>query len=211
MIRYDRHVRLLAVGLSCLAGFVDALGYLSLGGYFVSFMSGNTTRLGIGLAQGLPGAAVAGAMIAAFLLGVMTGTLVGRAPQHRASRILLLVAILLSLGALLGRMGASFAAAMTMAAAMGAENAVFEKEGEVQVGVTYMTGTLVKFAQHLAHALTGGPRFGWQPYLLLWLGLATGAVAGALVWPLLGLSALWLAAAAAAAWAGVAARLDFRR
>ena len=39
-----------AICLAALAGFVDALAYISLGGFFASFMSGNTTRLGVGLA-----------------------------------------------------------------------------------------------------------------------------------------------------------------
>ncbi|MFJ5369898.1 DUF1275 family protein, partial [Bosea sp. CER48] len=47
MMRYDRPAMGLAFCLSGLAGFVDALGFLSLGGFFVSFMTGNTTRLGI--------------------------------------------------------------------------------------------------------------------------------------------------------------------
>jgi uncharacterized membrane protein YoaK (UPF0700 family) len=212
MIRYDRRVRLLAAWLSTLAGFVDATGFLSLHGYFVSFMSGNTTQLGVGLAQDAHGAAIAGAMIVAFVLGVMGGTLAGRAgPFSRATRILTLVALLLVLAAILGQRGLGFAAAVTMTLAMGAENAVFEQEGEVHIGLTYMTGTLVKLAQHLTSALTGGSRFGWLSYLSLWLGLAAGALAGALVWPLLGLASLWLAAAAAAASAVVATQLDFRR
>ncbi len=35
--------RRLAIGLAALAGFVDGVGFLTAGGYFVSFMSGNTT------------------------------------------------------------------------------------------------------------------------------------------------------------------------
>lgn len=212
MIRYDRRVRLLAASLSALAGFVDAIGFLSLGGYFVSFMSGNTTRLAVGLAQGTQQALVAGAMIASFVLGVMAGTLTGRAgPLPRAARILTLVALLLAAAALLGQLHLRFVAAVAMAMAMGAENAVFEQQGEVHVGLTYMTGTLVKLGQHLTRALTGGRHFGWLPYLLLWLGLASGAVVGALVYPALGLSALWPASAVAALSAVIAARLDFRR
>jgi hypothetical protein len=41
----------LACALSALAGYVDGIGYLHLGGLFVSFMSGNSTRLGVSLAQ----------------------------------------------------------------------------------------------------------------------------------------------------------------
>ena len=32
--------------MSTLAGYVDAIGFLHLGGLFVSFMSGNSTRMG---------------------------------------------------------------------------------------------------------------------------------------------------------------------
>ena len=47
-----QHVTLVA--LSTLAGYVDATGFLMLGGFFVSFMSGNSTRLGVGLIEGTP-------------------------------------------------------------------------------------------------------------------------------------------------------------
>ncbi|MEP7350780.1 MAG: hypothetical protein ABI668_12645 [Sphingorhabdus sp.] len=40
---------------------------------------------------------------------------------------------------------------------MGAENAVFEHDGEMHIGLTYMTGTLVKFGQRAAAAFMGGP------------------------------------------------------
>src|SRR3546814_12273361 len=61
-----------AVLLAVLAGFVDAIAYISLGGFFASFMSGNTTRLGVGLATGTAADAWnAGALILAFLCGVV--------------------------------------------------------------------------------------------------------------------------------------------
>ncbi len=64
--RFDRHCRVTAVvqgmldlrrnialacALSLLAGYVDGIGFLHLGGLFVSFMSGNSTRLGVSLAE----------------------------------------------------------------------------------------------------------------------------------------------------------------
>ncbi|MBU2342478.1 MAG: DUF1275 family protein, partial [Alphaproteobacteria bacterium] len=48
----------LAIGLAGLAGLVDATGFVVAGGYFTSFMSGNTTRLGVDLA-GAPAMAAA--------------------------------------------------------------------------------------------------------------------------------------------------------
>ena len=41
MTNYDARFWILAAGLSGMAGYVDAIGFLKLGGLFVSFMSGN--------------------------------------------------------------------------------------------------------------------------------------------------------------------------
>ena len=208
MTRTERRVKLLAAGLSALAGFVDATGFLKLGGFFVSFMSGNTTRLAAGMAHGAASAVLAAGLIAGFVSGVVLGTLIGdRARNHRAVWVLALVTGLLALAAALADFGATPFAVAAMTLAMGAENAVFTREGEVHIGLTYMTGTLVKFGQHLTVALTGGPRWGWRPYLLLWLGLAAGAVMGALSYSQLELNDLWLAVLAAAAFTIIAQRL----
>ena len=60
----------LACALSALAGYVDGIGFLHLGGLFVSFMSGNSTRLGVSLAQGdWSNAAAALGLIALFVTG----------------------------------------------------------------------------------------------------------------------------------------------
>lgn len=199
MRRYAKRHHLLAIGLAALAGFVDALGFLKLGGLFVSFMSGNSTRMAVGLPSGALGSRVAGALIAAFVAGVMIGATVGRlAGRWRKQAVLVLLVVELALAAETATLaGDAIAAPLLMACAMGSANAVFQHDGEVSVGVTYMTGTLVKFGQHLATALAGGPRFAWVPYLLLWLGLVTGAAAGAATFQILGLGALWIATASA--------------
>ena len=92
-----------------------------------------------------------------------------------------------------------------MALAMGAENAVFERDGEVTIGLTYMTGALVKFGQRATSAMLGGDAWAWIPYLTLWISLVFGAVAGAFVFPWMGLDALWIAAAIAVLLAAAAA------
>jgi uncharacterized membrane protein YoaK (UPF0700 family) len=209
MIRYQRRIRFLAAGLSALAGFVDATAFLKLSGFFVSFMSGNTTRFAVGLAEGAQSALIAGGIIGTFVLGVMLGTLTSHfAGKHRGAVTLLLVSVLLALAAGFGVAGFEVVAIAAMALAMGAENAVFSQGGEVQIGLTYMTGALVKMGQRLASALLGGDRLAWWPYFLLWFGLTCGAVAGALIYPYLGLNSLWLAAGAAALFAFAAMRED---
>jgi len=211
MIHSDRRTRALAACLSALAGYVDAIGFLKLGGFFVSFMSGNSTRMAVGLAEGTPQAAEAAGLIAAFVVGVVAGSLTGRLARRQGrAAVLLLVASLLAVSAALGMANATLPAMGLLVMAMGAENAVFERDGEVRIGLTYMTGTLVKIGQWLTTALMGGERFGWLPFLLLWLGLIAGAVVGASVYPHLGLNGLWIASAIAVACAFAATRPESR-
>lgn len=211
MLRHDRHIQSLAVCLAGVAGYVDAVGFIETRGSFVSFMSGNTTRLGVGIASFSPAAAIAASLIATFVVGVAAGTLTGHAAgRHRRPTVLVLVAALLGTAALAGILQLRVVSLAVTALAMGAENAVFEQDGEISIGLTYMTGTLVKLGQRLGLALRGGDPFGWTSYLKLWLGLLTGAVLGAAADHRFGLAALWAAALAAALLAGAAAGLDRR-
>ena len=198
MLRHRKRDIALAAGSSALAGYVDAIGFLSLGGFFVSFMSGNSTRLAVGVAGVPVEALIAGRLIASFLAGVIAGSLIGHfAGKLRKPVVLVAVAVMLAAGAATAGFGAPDLAVLFVAAAMGTENTTFERDGEVSIGLTYMTGTLVKLGQRIAGALTGGPKLAWLPYALLWLGLVSGAISGALVWPMVGLGGLWFGAMAA--------------
>ena len=205
---YRRRDIALAAALSGVAGYVDAVGFLKLGGFFVSFMSGNSTRLGVGVATGQWATArTALALIGLFVTGVVLGALVARGVgEARRSAILALEAALLALAAALISMGFDAAGVAAMVLAMGAENAVFQRNGDVGVGLTYMTGALVKIGQRIAAALTGGDRWAWGPYALLWAGLSLGGALGAAAYLRFGVLALWAAAglvavlAAAKAW-----------
>jgi uncharacterized membrane protein YoaK (UPF0700 family) len=206
--RYDQRTRTLAASLAAVAGYVDATGFLASKGFFVSFMSGNSTRLAVGSIERAADAAAALALIAVFVAGVVIGSLAGRrAGRHQRSSVIALVAITLVLTVSCSSVGQLHAALALMALAMGAENAIFEAEGEVQIGLTYMTGTLVKFGQRLGTALSGGDPRGWVPYAMLWLGLVAGAILGAAMFPLFGLTSLLLPAALLAALALLVRRL----
>ena len=203
----------LACALSALAGYVDAIGFLHLGGLFVSFMSGNSTRMGVSLAAGNWSAAgEALVLIALFVLGAACGSLIvlGRG-RHSQSRLLLAEALLLAAAALLYAFGLDRFAIAFIVLAMGLENAVFQIEGGGGLGLTYVTGALVKVGQLIASALTGGARFGWLPNLLLWAALVAGSVLGALAYHWINLAAIWFAAAFALGLSALVAATAKRR
>ncbi len=201
MKHYDNQSIALAVGLSALAGFVDAQGYLHLNGFFVSFMSGNSTRLAVSIAQGQGRITeVAGIIVALFVAGVVVGSVMGDlAGRARRGAVLALETLLLTAAAVLQGLGHAPLAIAAVTLAMGAENAVFERDGDIGIGLTYMTGALAKMGGRMASALLGGKPLEWVPYLLLWVGLVAGAVLGAHTFERIGLNGLWIAAAVAAA------------
>lgn len=203
-----------ASGLTAIAGFVDGIAFVHFGGYFVSFMSGNSTRSSADFAQGnFIGWALAMGLVISFVFGVAAATLASRVAsvQRRAavlstSTVLLLAAAFLALGSELDIYVAIF-----MAMSMGAVNATYTRHGEVSVGLTYMTGALVKIGQHLASALTGGSRWAWLPYAALWSMITMGSFLGALVYVNLGLLSLWIAAIAMVLWTAMAIYQDSPR
>jgi uncharacterized membrane protein YoaK (UPF0700 family) len=189
----------LAGALSALAGYVDAIGFIHLGGLFVSFMSGNSTRMGVSLAAGQwHSAAAALGLIVLFVIGAAAGSLIvlGRG-VHRQPWVLLAEALLLAAAALCYGFGLPNYAVATIVLAMGLENAVFQIEGGAGLGLTYVTGALVKVGQLAAVALRGGARWGWASNLLLWAALVAGSLCGALAYHWINLAAIWFAAGAA--------------
>jgi len=195
----EEQLHYLAVCLAIAAGFVDAIGFMQLGGTFVSFMSGNSTKLAAGVAKVSTAAVLTSTVIGAFFLGAMAGSLVSTAaPVRRKPLVLLTVTFCLCAGAMLQAFGLDFAAVLAMAFAMGCANTVFRREdGPYNVGITYMTGNLVRLADGVVGVLAGRKR-PWLPYLLLWAGLLVGAAVGALIFRGIGMAALWIAAAGTA-------------
>lgn len=196
MIHLPVKLRIVAACLSFLAGYVDALGFVHFGGYFVSFMSGNTTRMAVGGIVQPANMILPVSLVLLFVFGVVIGSLFAGARPGRSYAQIDLIAVILATAALLTTFKLNMAAAFLTPIAMGAMNTLFQRNGEVSVGVTYMTGTLVKLGQRIATALTGGDRWAWVPYFLLWFGLVLGAICGALIYPQIGLIGLWLPAAA---------------
>lgn len=210
MQRTEPPLIVVAICLSALAGFVDAVAFTSLGGFFASFMSGNSTRFGVSWALGARGdAMVAGALILSFLSGVILSSVIARMrPTADKWSVMVLVTLLIAAAAIFGTYAPGPIALLLLAMAMGAENGVFHREGEVSIGLTYMTGALVRTGQKLAAALMGDPeRWDWMPWASLWVGFVAGVVMGTIAQSAYGWNGLWFAAAASAALTLLMARI----
>jgi len=180
---------LLAGLLAALAGAVDAIGYLHLGGLFISFMSGNSTQMAAAIGQGdLAEAGSIAKLIVLFVAGAAGGQIVANfAGARHLAWVLVTVVVLLVAAAALR------AAPEPMVLAMGALNASLRRAGNIPVSLTFVTGVLVRFAQGLGDFLTRratGPV--WLLQAVPWVGLIAGAILGAVAYGRVGETALWL-------------------
>ena len=211
MKRFTPGQRLFAYAVAGLAGFVDVTGYLHLNGYFVSFMTGNTTLLARDMAEGAHRVAVPALLIAGFVIGVVTGTLVGdRLASRRKVVVTALVAALLVCAALARFVELREISLGLLVVAMGALNTALSANRESPVGLTYMTGALVRTGQLLADRIAGDRKANPLPFALLWLSLLAGALGGAVVGLYWGAASLWVACAFALALCLAAMRIPAR-
>lgn len=167
----------LVAAISFLAGMTDAIGLMSVG-EFVSFMSGNTTRASVAIADGdLSRAVLLLTGLVAFVLGNAGGVIV--ASRVRPHAVLLLVTGLLAASALvLEYREARF---VMLIFAMGAINAAVEQIEGLPIGLTYVTGALSRFGRGLGRWIMGVRNRQWLVQLVPWSGMLSGAIAGAML------------------------------
>lgn len=164
------------------AGWVDAVGFIQLGRFYLSFMSGNTTQLGVAIASSKDELMLRGAsVIASFFLGAFFGTLLADASgRFRLPTILTLEAALFGAAITLTMARPGFFALLPVAAAMGMQNTLRQLVGRANVGNSFVTGSLFNAGQSLARALTGAaPRAEWLAYLAAWTAFILGSAGGA--------------------------------
>ena len=187
----------LVASLSVLAGMTDAIGFMATGD-FVSFMSGNTTRLAVAISEGDLGLTLRLViLVATFILGNALGVLVARLGGRRALPLLLCIATLLSTSAA-WPFDAQLPALLAAIIAMGMLNAAVEEVNGLPVGLTYVTGALSRFGRGLGRWMLGERRSGWRVQLVPWSGMFIGAILGAVLEQHLGLKAMFVSAVLAA-------------
>lgn len=188
-----RHLTL-GMLLTAAAGFVDVIGFIELGGYFTSFMSGNTTQLGAAIVESNWHAVLLTiSLISLFFVGSTLGTLLALSnvrwgPTLLSSAVaagVLLTSVLTLLGFPPGQ------TMLVLAATAGAQNGILPMRGAVRLGATFVTGTLYTAGQDLALAIKGkAPPLRWAQHLGIWVSLMGGAAIGALTYSLIGMGAL---------------------
>ena len=167
--------------LLALAGLVDAVGLGETGRYFVSYMSGNTTQLGVLLAyHDSHSALMPLGLIALFVAGATLGTLLTEKAGRAAPAVLLLAeAVLLALSWWAFKSPRPASGVILLPVAMGFANIVTLRAGAPHPGTTYATGALVR----LGVALAGLGRDTDPRDLLylfgMWVALLAGGVLGA--------------------------------
>jgi uncharacterized membrane protein YoaK (UPF0700 family) len=155
----------LAPALATVAGFVDAVGFITLHGLFVAHMSGNSVKFGVRAGQGAIGAAApAGIAVALFVVGVAVGTvaaeLAARASiRSLASVVLTLQAALITAFMLYGRtvitdgvvhdhsLSGFYVLAALGVLSMGMQTSALRQLGGQTVRTTYVTGVLTSLTQ----------------------------------------------------------------
>lgn len=199
-VGHTRREKALAVGFAFVAGFADSLGFMFLGGMFLSFMSGNVTRMAVSSIEGHPETAVlAASCVGAFLFGVVEGAFVRRLAMRTARRdwvreiVMANMCILFVISSLLLAAGLPRVAMVTLGAGIGSMNSIFERGGEVSIPLTYMTGTLVKMGQHLADVFFGGTHGAWLQHFVMIVGLTAGAFLGGFSYLYFELGSLYIA------------------
>ncbi len=156
--RGERAQERVAACLVLTAGYVDGLALLTFGTY-VSFMSGNLTRLGVSLGQAkLHEALAPGDAILSFTVGDVIGSLLIHAGLRQAHRILFgLIAVALLIALPLGAPGLGYLKISVLSIAMGMMNPALSRVGGEVVILTFVTGTLRRIASHLAQGLMRAP------------------------------------------------------
>src|ERR1700733_10450759 len=188
-----RRRAIFATLMTALAGFLDAVGYVQLQHFYVSFMSGNSTQFGMAVARAnWSDVLLAGVVIGSFVVGACLATIICEVSNRFEILAVLNSELLVFLVALALAVSAYDRTALVLVAlAMGAQNTLHQIVAGADVGKGFITGTFFFPGQGLAF----GPRRR-KPIsqaasnLLSWLAFIGGAAVGTLVLGAIGLIAV---------------------
>jgi|HubBroStandDraft_6_1064221.scaffolds.fasta_scaffold72646_3 uncharacterized membrane protein YoaK (UPF0700 family) len=188
-----RRRAIFATLMTALAGFLDAVGYVQLQHFYVSFMSGNSTQFGMAVARAnWSDVLLAGVVIGSFVVGACLATIICEVSNRFEILAVLNSELLVFLVALALAVSAYDRTALVLVAlAMGAQNTLHQIVAGADVGKGFITGTLFALGQSLAFWLRRRkPISQAASNLLSWLAFIGGAAVGTLVLGAIGLIAV---------------------
>lgn len=146
--------------LAIVAGYTDAYGYISYNTY-LSFMSGNTTQTGLGLAFA-NFSQISSLIVAIFFFvgGALSGALMNRSAIFQVRQLVIIVIAslqLLVIGLIQFNLTSLFIQIAILSFSMGLLNTILANIGAQTINLTFVTGTLSRCADHLALAIKGFP------------------------------------------------------
>jgi len=189
--------------LAFIAGFTDAYGFLNFKTY-VSFMSGNTTQTGYGLAQfNFQGIKLALMAIFSFSTGIFSGTYVSAYQWYKklwTPYVIVSLLLLLYMFTIIFFKNIYYSI-IYLSFTMGFLNTALNTIGKQSVNPDFVTGTLNSLAKHLAYWANKLPlsdvQGAWDTHksralqlLYVWFAFLTGAFMATVSQPLLGLYTL---------------------
>lgn len=190
----SRHASLqkiaLVTSLTALAGFTDAVGYSALGHLYLSFMSGNSTHLGMSLAKAdWSEVLFAGSIVAMFVAGSALGTMIGDRATHSLASLILGSELLIVIFALvLLSIADETIALIPVAAAMGMQNVLHQVISGADLGKGFVTGNLFALGQSLARLNKDGEKVrSAMENAFSWCSFIAGVCLGALIFAGFGL------------------------
>jgi uncharacterized membrane protein YoaK (UPF0700 family) len=184
--------RNLALALAGVAGYVDAVGYLTLHHLFTAHMTGNASKLGVALAHGRLADALPLALAPVFFVaGIAAGTVLVDLRSHRLLFAVqaALVAAYMGYGGTVvhGRTGptethvAFYVLAALATVALGLQTAALTEASGATVRTTYVSGMLTRLAMTGTRRLLGREAPGDRLRLLagIWAAYVACATGGA--------------------------------
>jgi len=168
------------IGLSLVAGYVEVIGYMDVGGIYPGIMTGNTVQLGLSLAKSQwQRLGTIGFAVGLFFLGGIIASLIKRHLRRPPVELLLMAVILLA--ASLVRLYAALHISVELpllALAMAMQGETIARFGGVSLQTIVVTNNMVKFSDALVgrYLTPGAPKTDLKEVLLP--GLAWGSYSG---------------------------------
>jgi uncharacterized membrane protein YoaK (UPF0700 family) len=218
----DRHGPLIPmmVALTFVTGVVDAASYLKLGHVFVANMTGNVVFLGFALA-GASGLSSASSLVAlgSFLAGAFAGGWLGSRNSDHRGRLLRAASLcqvaLMGIALVLALLASEplhsdvrYALLVSLALAMGVQNAVSQRLSVPELTTTVLTRTLTGIASEASVLGGAGSKLGRRSVAVA--AMLLGALTGGLLALHVSVASALLVASAIVLVVGVAVHLASR-